>query len=136
MRQNNFKFAFGSLRRELPLNVGRLKSTYNVEKTVDGRRKKIREILDVQKCDIDDHGVKALNNLDCLRDLGSNIELNGQYFTEQFSYIEIKLELCPSYNEELGIECLSAAEIKQFFEEKPYVLSFNLVKRIFTQGNE
>ena len=77
-----------------------------------------------------------MNKLNCLEGLESNVELNGQYFTEEYSYIQIRLELCPYYNEKLGIQCLSATEIKQFFEEQSYIVSFALVKRIFTEGGK
>ena len=66
LKQNNFKLAFGNLRKDLPLNVGRLNTYYIQRKMVDGQWTKTKEQLNYQRCNLDDSVFPTLDNLHCL----------------------------------------------------------------------
>ena len=85
---------------------------------MDGKRDRRAYPLEYEDCTPPDIGFfNPAGKIYCMNNIPSEIELKGHYHSKNFNFIQIVLELCPAYSKSLEVECLSATEMKQYFEE-------------------
>ena len=119
LKETNFGFVFGSFDKELPIEIGRI-TPYYVEAYWEDDEKKNRTRnatpLDYEDCTPDDISFFGpAGKIFCINEFDRQIELEGNYYHPEFKFINIVLELCPSYGERLGVECSSATEMTEYF---------------------
>ena len=109
---NQFQFAFGSLNGEVPEKYGRFTAQY-IEKVWDEdktKKVKIRRDIPIVPCGESEVSAAASDfiknapgdfirksGLRCLQKVDEDMELKGHYHTDDFFYLNIALELCPTY---------------------------------------
>ena len=106
---------------ELPLDIGRYEINYVQAYWKDGVRSKTKTPIKPKVCPDEfvekgSYRVPLSDRMACLDKEGLDITLRGNFFAEIFEYIEMKLMLCPTYNE--TVNCASPDEVKAFFKKR------------------
>ena len=52
-----------------------------------------------------------------MHDFDEDVALGGNYLADEFSYLRLRFELCPSYGEQLGVKCLSNDEMRELLDK-------------------